>query len=127
VIDAFLEGGSRLFIDHEKLWWAHYPGQSEPGKFGGADEPTYVNGQPWKPEWLPAPQEPYYLSKPYAIASKAPKLAANLVSVSKTRRGEPEAIRPIRSSPVGEELVIAIPRVDGDARWYRIEITPTKE
>jgi len=49
---AYISGESALLLRDGMIEWRHGEGDL-PGKEGGNDYPTYVNGRPWRPQWLP--------------------------------------------------------------------------
>ncbi|MCE5228374.1 hypothetical protein LLG95_02095 [bacterium] len=49
-VRAFIDGSDCLKIQGNKVWWQHRR-YNLPGKWQGADEPTYINGEQWMPSW----------------------------------------------------------------------------
>jgi len=54
-IKAFIDGRSDLVIQGNNVWWHHYD-YAAPGRWLGANEPTYLNSFSWFPDW-PQPGE----------------------------------------------------------------------
>jgi len=53
-VRAFIDGDSRLVVQGDSLYW-HHDGADAPGRTGGCNEPTYVNGMAWYPVWPDIP------------------------------------------------------------------------
>lgn len=49
-VRARIDGLSRLVIQGDALYWHHLV-HVAPGRGGGQDNPTYINGEEWFPEW----------------------------------------------------------------------------
>ena len=58
-IRAFIDGSDTIKIRGNDLWYEHHKWDL-PGKWQGRfDEPTYVNGKAWKPQWHGSVSGPY--------------------------------------------------------------------
>ena len=82
-IKAFIDGKDTIKIKGVELWYEHHDWDL-PGKWWDRagnikhDEPTYINGTAWKPEW----QE--RVSKPYRLEQAVPlREANNLIKLAK--------------------------------------------
>ena len=82
-IKAFIDGKDTIKIKGVELWYEHLDWDL-PGKWWDRannvkhDEPTYINGTAWKPEW----QE--RISKPYRLEQVIPlREANNLINLAK--------------------------------------------
>ena len=53
-VEAYIGGRSRLIIRRDTVRWIHLE-HVAPGRFGDTPLPTFINGQPWMPQW---PDEP---------------------------------------------------------------------
>jgi hypothetical protein len=53
-VEALIDGRSRLILTGDTAQWLHLD-YAAPGRHGGADEPTTMNGVDWYPAW---PDEP---------------------------------------------------------------------
>jgi beta-lactamase regulating signal transducer with metallopeptidase domain len=75
-IKAFIDGKDTIKIKGTKLWYEHHA-WNLPGKWWDRanniryDEPTYINGVAWKPEWEGN------ISKPYRLERAVPMREAN--------------------------------------------------
>jgi len=49
-VQAYIDGRSRLAFAGKTAQWFHLQ-WAAPGKHGGLDKPTVINGQDWFPEW----------------------------------------------------------------------------
>lgn len=49
-VRGLFDGADAVHVRGDTLWIQHYAYQL-PGKWHGLDEPTYVNGEKWFPEW----------------------------------------------------------------------------
>jgi beta-lactamase regulating signal transducer with metallopeptidase domain len=65
-IKAFVDGKDTIKIRGDELWYEHHRWDL-PGKWRDTlgnidyDEPTYINGVAWKPEWQEGVSKPYHL------------------------------------------------------------------
>lgn len=59
-VRAYIDGSDTLKVQGDKLWYEH-GNYNLPGKEGGVDEPTYINGVAWKPVWNGKISQPYML------------------------------------------------------------------
>src|SRR5215470_4954500 len=50
VIEIFVDGPSMVHVTPSDIYLEN-GANAKPGLWGGHDEPTYVNGVAWKPEW----------------------------------------------------------------------------
>jgi len=51
---AYIDGRSQLVLRRDAVYWRHLD-WGAPGRQGGANEPTYLNGVPWYPSWPDSP------------------------------------------------------------------------
>ena len=49
-IRAFIDGASQLVLRNGIAQWQHFD-REQPGKWGGHKYATYINGNPWTPDW----------------------------------------------------------------------------
>lgn len=54
LIEAYVEGRSRLIIQGDTAQWRHLEGVA-PGRFGSPDRPTIINDAQWFPRWPDVP------------------------------------------------------------------------
>ena len=66
VLRCPIDGADQIHIRHDKLWYIHLE-NCYPGQWSGLNEPTYINDDPWYPQW------PYYtmVSDKYTITDPA--------------------------------------------------------
>ncbi len=50
VVRAYVDGRSQFIVRRDTVHW-HHLDWAAPGRQGGANEPTYLNGAPWYPTW----------------------------------------------------------------------------
>ncbi len=122
-IKAFIDGKDTIKIKGVELWYEHHAWDL-PGKWwdrGGNikhDEPTYINGTAWKPEW----QEK--VSKPYRLEQAVPlREAKNLIKLTKvTGRGSVSiADKPQQANDYTLSILLDDSRY-GRAQWYEFVI-----
>ena len=123
MIEALIDGHSELHINAEGIHWVHEGQRShKPGLFVGYNEPTWINGEKWFPEWENTQDSRGDdKTKPYRCQLKIwgqPRL--ELIAIAETR----DATHLDERSPVTirqeeEELIVDIPDGQPGARWYR--------
>jgi len=122
-IKAFIDGKDTIKIKGDELWYEHHQWDL-PGKWwdrGGNikhDEPTYINGTAWKPQW----QE--RISKPYRLKQAVPlQEAKNLIKVTKiTGTGSVTiAEMPKQANDYTLSILLDDSRYGG-AQWYEFVI-----
>jgi len=122
-IKAFIDGKDTIKIKGDELWYEHHDWDL-PGKWWDKgsnikhDEPTYINGTAWKPEW----QE--RVSKPYRLKRAVPlREANNLIKLAKiTGRGSVSiAEKPQQANDYTLSILLDDSRY-GRAQWYEFVI-----
>jgi len=122
-IKAFIDGKDTIKIKGVELWYEHHDWDL-PGKWwdrGGNikhDEPTYINGTAWKPEW----QE--RISKPYRLEQAVPlREANNLIKLAKIAgRGSVSiAEKPQQTNDYTLSILLDDSRYNR-AQWYEFVI-----
>jgi len=117
-------GPSELRVTKAGIYWIN-GGNAKPGKHDRQKEPTYVNGQPWQPEWKDGGKERGTdTSEVHAIALEPAKLQLQLIAVGDTRDASGiEKRDAIKVKLAGEELSVVIPDSQFGARWYKFVLT----
>ncbi len=122
-IKSFIDGKDTIKIKGVELWYEHHDWDL-PGKWwdrGGNikhDEPTYINGTAWKPEW----QE--RVSKPYRLEQAVPlREANNLIKLAKIAgRGSVSiAEKPQQANDYTLSILLDDSRYN-EAQWYEFVI-----
>ncbi len=86
-IKAFIDGSDMIFVKGNELWYEHHKWDL-PGKWQGRfDEPTYINGEPWKPKWRGKVSNIYQKVRP-----AFPKAGADGITLTKTKGRGPVTI-----------------------------------
>jgi len=124
VVEAMIDDNSDLWVTPQGIYWKHTGGFSKPGRHGGRNEPTWVNGKPWMPEWG-KPQEPTGNDQskplPLPVGKVGFKFELQAVGTEKGCQGI-EKRDPIRTRTEGEAFVVTIPDGQGGCRWYRFRL-----
>jgi len=119
-IRAFIDGLDTIKIKGNEIWYEHHKWDL-PGKWQGRfDEPTFINGKAWKPEWNGS------ISSPYRELDAAfPKVRAH--QEFKLTKLEGRGSVTIAESPApGNDYTLSILLDDADAKqfggaaWYEI-------
>ena len=122
-IKAFIDGKDTIKIKGVELWYEHLDWDL-PGKWWDRannvkhDEPTYINGMAWKPEW----QE--RVSKPYRLEQVIPlREANNLINLAKIAgRGSVSiAEKPQQANDYTLSILLDDSRYNR-AQWYEFVI-----
>jgi hypothetical protein len=116
-IRAYVDHRSVLKLQRNRLWWEHSGGGYRPGEQKSVNEPTYVNGLAWRPEW------DGNISRPYLIASSGLPSASGLqVSVVvHAGRGEVKVeAQPSPSNSYTAAILVSDPQAFAD--WYEFDI-----
>ena len=50
IIETLIDGPSELRVKKDGIYWIN-GGNAKPGRHEGQEEPTYVNGKSWRPNW----------------------------------------------------------------------------
>src|SRR5262245_37275431 len=48
--EAYIDGSDYVHVQGNNVWYVHRNYQL-PGRWNGAHEPTYINGNAWQPKW----------------------------------------------------------------------------
>ena len=121
-LEAFVDGPSTLRFTRTGFWWQNGP-NAKPGRLGGKNEPTYVNGKPWIPKWRNGSDRGGDRSDSYSWSISSTDLEYSVQSIS-VQRGEfeIEERKPIEGKRQGGEFWITIPDPEPGARWYKLVI-----
>lgn len=124
MIEVLIDGPSELRVKKDGIYWIN-GGNAKPGRHEGQEEPTYVNGKSWRPNWKNSRQD----RGVDRTATKTldgidpTKITFNLRMVGMTRDASGiEKRDEIRTSMAGEEFSILIPDSQSGSRWYRFEL-----
>jgi hypothetical protein len=123
LVEALIDGDSELCVTPKGIYWRSL-GVAKPGRHGGKNEPTFVNGQPWIPLWgQPNQERGNDQSALLALPIGDVNLGFELVAVG-LNRGD-KGIIPrsrIQSRSEADKFVIAIPDKDNGSLWYTIRV-----
>ncbi len=127
VIEALIDGNSELRVKKTGIYWINAE-DSKPGRHGGGNLPTYINGQPWHPVWgIPRKEKGYDKSSQHGMMSEPEKLEFALLSVTAIRGGTGIDKRDeIKVTTVDGDLSIFIPDTQTGARWYKFALRKKK-
>jgi len=64
-VQAFIDGRSQLEIQGNAVQW-HHIDYAAPGKLGGGNKPTLIDGKPWIPEWADIGDDASYSAHSYS-------------------------------------------------------------
>ncbi|SKA86531.1 SLA1 homology domain 1, SHD1 [Prosthecobacter debontii] len=124
VIESLIDGPSELRVKKDGIYWVNGP-NAKPGRHMGQEEPTYVDGKSWRPNW----KEPRQDRGVDRTATKSVdgidplKTEFKLLNVTVNRGGYGiEKRDPIKVSIVEDELAIMIPDSQGGSMWYRFAL-----
>ncbi len=117
-VRAFIDGSDTINVRGNELWYEHHT-YDLPGTWNGRfDEPTYINGEPWKPEWNGNVSSPFQDLLPVF-----PKVTASRIRLTKLAGRGPVSIS---QSPSRDNRYTLSVFLDDDqpggAEWYEILI-----
>jgi len=124
-VEALIDGADILHVTPEGLYWES-TAFAKPGRHNDKDEPTMVNGQPWKPRWGERLEDRGKdLSSTLDLPTLPKHLKFELLAVDTT----PNPQRIINRSPIRtayveeeEEFQITIPDSQGGSCYYRFRL-----
>jgi hypothetical protein len=124
VVEALIDGQSELHITPRGIYWFQRNGAAKPGRHGGGNEPTFIDGRPWMPQWQNPRQE---MNQDRTALLPMPigplDFDVQVLAVGE-HRGDPglEQRDPVTIRAQHLEQVISIPDTQIDARWYRVRV-----
>lgn len=124
VIETLIDGSSELRVKRNGIYWIN-GGNAKPGRHDGQEEPTYVNGKSWRPNWRESEKDRGVdRSATKSVDGIDPaKTDFKLVMVGFARDSLGiEKRDEIEVNRKGEELSIVIPDSQSGSRWYRFEL-----
>src|SRR4051812_12760279 len=104
-IRTFIDGSDIIKVSGNNVWFEHEEFDL-PGKNGGGNYPTYINGQPWMPDWTDKTSAPYEGVKP----AFKPRDVNKVKLVKRMGRGTATIVQ----APATESGTLAI-RIDDNA------------
>ena len=127
VIEALIDGNSELRVKRTGFYWLNAE-NSKPGKHGGGNQPTYVNGKPWHPVWgIPKKETGHDKSSQHSMTLDPDNLEFVLLAVTAIRGGNGIDKRDeIKLTRVGGEISIFIPDTQSGACWYKFALRKKK-
>jgi len=145
-IEAMIDGNTELWVTRHGIQWKHLGGAAKVGRHVGHDEPTWVNGKPWKPSWgKPDGHRAADRTHIYPLdIGPIHDLRLELVAIGLQRGAEgierrspitTHHARTVKTSPdpgpngnamgqvVAQAVVFTFPDPEGGHRWYRFRLT----
>lgn len=128
VIEALIDGPSELRVKKDGIYWIN-GANAKPGRHEGQEEPTFVDGKPWRPNWREARQDRGVdRSASKTMENLNPdKLEFKLLNISRSR-GAPGLIQrdKVEVRKVNGEVSITIPDSQGGSMWYRFALVKSE-
>lgn len=124
IIEALIDGPSELRVKKDGIYWIN-GGNAKPGRHEGQEEPTYVDGKSWRPNWKNARADRGVdRTATKSVDGLDPtKVDFKLLSVTMTRDGVGiEKRDEIKVNMLQEELSILIPDSQSGSRWYKLAL-----
>ena len=122
---CYIDGVDQLKIRHNEVWYVHtrapFVEHCLPGQWSGRNEPTYVNDDPWYPQWA------RLTSDRYTIADSNFALPANVAfteeTMTVTMDGLHNKVEEYPNAENGYTLVIRLDDLDHiGATWFTVDI-----
>ena len=117
-VRSFVDGCDVVKVKGDKVWYEH-KAYSLPGQWMGFDQPTFVNGEKWTPNWDGSNSDQYTIAdKQAALPANRAFTADTLKVVSKAGLGN-VFVSEYPSEQNGYTLAITIDDRGADgASWY---------
>ena len=115
-IKAFIDDKDNLKIQGNKVWWEHVTG-TFPGDPKGGNQPTFINGIAWRPQWDGSNSIPF---EPLAPAFR-PKHPEQVTLTKLSGRGD-AAISELPTPANNGTLSVYFNDEEGGADWYEVRI-----
>jgi len=123
VVEALVDGNSEFWVTPKGVFWKSL-GVAKPGRHGGANEPTWINGRKWMPQWgKPGEERGFDETKPYPLPVGKLDFKLDLLAVG-TKKGCQGIERrdPVSLRTRSGALVVSIPDHNYGSRWYRFRL-----
>lgn len=132
-VKAFIDGNSILFIKGDKVWWQNIGGckpgkwspDNGPGNPAQSNEPTYINGNSWIPEWSnSAKMGGKDESKPFTVygLNLSPSISKIFISTKEARCKVEIKKMPNPKNPSDTSIGVVFNDPEQGAAWYDIII-----
>jgi len=129
-IRAFIDGRDQLVVEGSNWSW-HHLDHAAVGRWNGGNEPTYVDGLAWVPDWpLPPPDEIRFdatSSVLTGVSPSAPTRASSILVTVNQARGHVSLVQ----YPSADNSFRTIIEFDDNAfsgpDWYDVEVTWTPQ
>ena len=115
-IKARIDGRDILKMRDNKVWWEHEQG-GWPGDPEGANEPTFINGIAWRPQWEGSNSSVFEALAPVFRRKSPVQVALNKLS----GRGE-AAISELPTPANNNTLSVYFNDEESGADWYEVSI-----
>ena len=126
LIEAWIDGDTKLHVARNGMYWEN--GEwTKVGRGGDADEPTWVNGEPWMPKWRNADKDRGADTTelfPVTVSGPLDQYELDLVAVGPQRDAwDIEGRSSVTTRRTKDEIVIEVPDRKPGGRWYRFELS----
>ncbi len=124
-VEALIDGSDEFHVTDDGVYWVSYSA-AKPGRHNGQDEPTYLNGEEWKPRWEDNRKD----RGRDASATKRFEMLPDLLQYELLAIGTHAGAKGIENrSPISnrydeddERYIVNIPDGEGSSRWYRFRL-----
>ena len=115
-IRAFIDDKDVLKIQGNKVWWEHELG-AFPGDPKGVNQPTFINGIAWQPQWDGTNSIPFESLAPAFRPKHAEQVTFNKLS------GRGDAVISESPTPANTNTIsVYFNDEEGGADWYEVNI-----
>ncbi|MFZ4763547.1 MAG: SHD1 domain-containing protein [Roseimicrobium sp.] len=124
IIEALIDGPSELRVKKDGIYWINGE-NAKPGRHEGQEEPTYVDGKSWRPNWKnQRADRGVDRTATKSVEGLDPtKVRFKLLSVTMTRDGVGiEKRDEITANLLQDEFSIRIPDSQTGSRWYKLAL-----
>jgi hypothetical protein len=123
VVEALIDGDSEFWVTPKGVYWKSL-GVGKPGRHQDRNEPTWINGKSWMPEWgKPSEYRGRDETKPLPLPVGTTNFRLELQAVGGEKGCQGIQNRdPVTLRSEGENQVVSIPDSQRDSRWYRFRL-----
>ncbi|MDF1814362.1 MAG: hypothetical protein P1V20_19310 [Verrucomicrobiales bacterium] len=124
-VESLNDGSDEFHVTKHGIKWVNL-GAAKAGRHLGRDEPTYINGKPWQPNWDEGQKERGHDISATNRMEMIPELLRYELLAIGNHRGSTDIES--RSPTSGhydvkdDVFIVSIPDNEGSSRWYRFKL-----
>ena len=122
-VRTFIDGADVLFVRGDQIWFKHYA-YDLPGKWRKVNEPSYVNGSEWMPEWKDSLSDRFTIPSD-SVAALPPNKEFDETTLEVNSYGAWGKVSVVEYPNAGNDFTLVVLLDDLEyegASWYNIGI-----